>query len=1120
MSNVPNDQSTEESTYRRRTVMGGIATGAGMSALGSNAAGEPGSDDPDEGASSENVSNEQVTNEWVPADASEAHVAVLSGDQAGVETTAGGCVHVTPGEEGTLLFDVVVEDAQCLTQAHVREGGRGEDGEIVATLFEYTAEPDGSGDGDPLTTTPETPLIQGGLVDDPDLAEAILTEPAGFHVTVHTAHNPEGEIRGQIRGFERGTDTEIEPVPAEFTASSLRPRNPTVVRGDWIDVSARIENLGDVTATQTVQLRIDGEVIAERDVELGCRRARTVRFQDVDTEDLEPGEYEHGVFTEDDSTTGTLTVLRPPEFVVSELDPDDVTVNRGDLIDVSARIENVGEATGRQSVELRIDDELVSSRTLRLSGGDSRTVTFEDVDTEDLEPGEYEHGVFTDDDSATGQLRVRTPSGFTVSDLDPEDVTVNRGDLIDVSARIENVGEEAGTQDVELRIDDEVVADRELELEGGDDETVTFEDVDTEDLDPGEYEHGVFTDDDSATGQLRVRTPSGFTVSDLDPDEVTVAQGDLIDVSARIENVGEEAGTQDVELRIDDEVVADRELELDGGDDETVTFEDVDTEDLEPGEYEHGVFTDDDSATGRLTVEAATDDGTIDGCTVIDEPGDYEIVNDITDDGERFGGPDVDACIWIRSGDVRLDGNGYTISGEGEGVGVFVGELDDRVEDVTVRDLDVEGFGDGISFGSDLLDWPVQATLEDVTATDNELGVFLYSASGSTLRNVTASGNGNYGVFVWETNDPVAENVTATENGRDGIYLSEVGNGEYTGLTATDNDDVGVRMGEDVVGSTFTDLTIAGNGGPGLSAVDGDDTLRDAVIEDNDGAGVWVSSNDLEFEDVLIRRNDGLQVETQGSSQHTASDLGIGDAAVFAFSDQGVSLDAIDRDDFPALPDDVVAVGDGVEVFDVDTADVVLSYDEDDVAGDVVELWRYEDGEWTVVDAFDADGTIDTELTQDGIYAPVEDTSDPTDEDDEEEEDEDDEEEEDEDEEPDDEEEEESDEEEEPDDEDEEEEEDEDDEEEEDEDEESDDEEEEESDEEEEPDDEDEEEEDEEEEDEEPDDEEEEEPDDEDDEEEEEEEEEEPDEDEEEPDDEEDEEDEEPDEEEEDEDES
>ncbi len=661
MTNEPHERSGKKSTYHRRTVMGGLAAGAGLSALGPRASHQEQTDEDSEA--------------WPPEDIREAHVAVLSGNQADVETDAAGCAHLMPGEEGTLMVDIVLEDIECVTQVHIHEGERGEDGPVVAPLLENTEEVDGSGDGDPLTTRPDFPLIEGTVVDDPELVEAILDDPEDYYVNVHTVHNPEGEIRGQIRGFDFGQETGLEPVPAEFTVSGLDPEDIEVVRGEEIDVSARIRNVGDITDTQTVELRIDDEVVAEHELELLCRSSTRVRFEDIDTDDLDPDEYEFGLFTEDDSQTGTLTVLRPAEFRVSDLDPADVTVTQGDLIDASARIRNVGDVSETQTVEFRIDDETVAERSLELDGRESRQVTFEDIETGELDPGEYEHGIFTEDDSETATLTVLSSPDFMVSDLDPVEATVTRGDPIDVSATIENVGEATGTQTVEFRIDGEAIDDQtlELELDGGASESVAFDAIDTSELEPGEYEHGVFTDDDSETGTLTVEAvpEAEFVVAELDPEAQTVSQGEPFDLSATIENIGEMPGTQTVELRLADDLIEDNEVELDGEESIVLDYVGIDTDDLDPDEYEYVVSTDDDSETGILTVEAADsddDDENGDEGDVEDDNGETENGEEGGDSDEENGGEEEDEGDenGAEDEDGEGDGNGEAENGEEE----------------------------------------------------------------------------------------------------------------------------------------------------------------------------------------------------------------------------------------------------------------------------------------------------------------------------------------------------------------------------------------------------------------------------------------------------------------------
>jgi surface glycoprotein (TIGR04207 family) len=101
------------------------------------------------------------------------------------------------------------------------------------------------------------------------------------------------------------------------------------------------------------------------------------------------------------------------DFQVSNLTPMDVTVEQGDVIDVSATVTNNG-GVGTQAVEFRVGGNAIASQSVSLEPGETTTVEFENIDTAVLEPGEYTHGVFTSGDSQTATLTVESSgSGLT-----------------------------------------------------------------------------------------------------------------------------------------------------------------------------------------------------------------------------------------------------------------------------------------------------------------------------------------------------------------------------------------------------------------------------------------------------------------------------------------------------------------------------------------------------------------------------------------------------------------------------------------------------------------------------------------------------------------------------------
>jgi hypothetical protein len=95
-----------------------------------------------------------------------------------------------------------------------------------------------------------------------------------------------------------------------------------------------------------------------------------------------------------------------------------------------------------------------------------------------------------------------------------------------------------------------------------------------------------------------------FEVDDPSPAEATVAQGDGVEVSATVTNTGDASGTQDIEFRVDENVLATDSLSLDAGGSASVSAT-LDTSDLDVGEYTHAVASADDEQTGTLTLVSA-----------------------------------------------------------------------------------------------------------------------------------------------------------------------------------------------------------------------------------------------------------------------------------------------------------------------------------------------------------------------------------------------------------------------------------------------------------------------------------------------------------------------------------
>jgi parallel beta-helix repeat protein len=120
---------------------------------------------------------------------------------------------------------------------------------------------------------------------------------------------------------------------------------------------------------------------------------------------------------------------------------------------------------------------------------------------------------------------------------------------------------------------------------------------------------------------------------------------------------------------------------------------------------------------------------TIDDCRTIDEPGEYALGGNVTTDGN---------CLEVTADGVTIDGNGYTLAGDGSWTAIRVTDADD----VTVRNVTLANWSTGVA-----LRGATDARIVGTTVTDaNVVGVTVDERShDATVRDTTIA-NGSAGL--------------------------------------------------------------------------------------------------------------------------------------------------------------------------------------------------------------------------------------------------------------------------------------------------------------------------------------------------------------------------------------
>jgi hypothetical protein len=150
----------------------------------------------------------------------------------------------------TLHYWVSVTGLTDITAAHIHIGKPGVNGPVVFPLF------DGSG-----TFDTENP-ISGTLTLTPIQVTELIA--GNYYVNVHTADNPDGEIRGQV-----GISTEpsryaarlsgVEEVPPVYTEASGRAEFVLNASMDTISYTVSVANIGEITEASVYRGR-PGEI--------------------------------------------------------------------------------------------------------------------------------------------------------------------------------------------------------------------------------------------------------------------------------------------------------------------------------------------------------------------------------------------------------------------------------------------------------------------------------------------------------------------------------------------------------------------------------------------------------------------------------------------------------------------------------------------------------------------------------------------------------------------------------------------------------------------------------------------------------------------------------------------
>lgn len=403
--------------------------------------------------------------------------------------------------------------------------------------------------------------------------------------------------------------TTVRVLDSAFFNVSIDDTNSPVVANGTIQVDVTVTNTGEVDDTQTVNMTIPADITRRdnRTVTLnaslssGESKSFTLNWSTVRS-DGNPDPYSTKVTTANDSATTDVTVLRPAELVVVEIVDTNSPVLQGEVMEVTAELQNVGDVDTRQRINLTIGGEVRESVVLRVPARTSRKVTL-DWATQEGDAGRYVANVTTLNDTDRRNVSVLEPGATTIT-LDSTNSPVLEGETMEFTATVENTGDTQETQTVELAVAGAVRDSRQVTLAGRESKTVTLT-WETVPGDRGDYQANLSTANDSVRPDVRVNAPSKFAVT-IDGSNSAIVEGETLLVNATIVNTGDVEGTETVSLVVDGQERASREVTLGGGENTSVTLA-WDTGEGDGGTYTAEVQTGSSSAETAVTIQRPAD---------------------------------------------------------------------------------------------------------------------------------------------------------------------------------------------------------------------------------------------------------------------------------------------------------------------------------------------------------------------------------------------------------------------------------------------------------------------------------------------------------------------------------
>lgn len=246
----------------------------------------------------------------------------------------------------------------------------------------------------------------------------------------------------------------------EFEISSLEVTPSEPIVGESVTVDAEVSNVGGADGIYTANLILDGAIIESVDIEVASKSSKKVSFKF-------PIADAGGHIIELGDVTTHIIALAPARFEVTSLRVQPAEVVPEETVTVKAEIQNKGGVKGEYKAALLVNDSIETTRDITLAAGASQWLTF---NFSRSTPGYYQVSI----GDMGIDFKVLKPADFKVYSLEINPNPVPVGDEVMAEVDLRNNGEAKGVYTLSITVNDDVIGVKEIELMGGEKNTVSF----------------------------------------------------------------------------------------------------------------------------------------------------------------------------------------------------------------------------------------------------------------------------------------------------------------------------------------------------------------------------------------------------------------------------------------------------------------------------------------------------------------------------------------------------------------------------------------------------------------------------------------------------------------------